>query len=833
MTEAAAKRFRLLASVVSVLLVLAAGVATWFYFQLRASLPQLDGTRTVAGLSTPVAITRDDLGVPTVRAASRADVARALGFLHAQDRWFQMDLLRRRAAGELAELFGPVALPLDRHTRPHRFRALAQTVLARLPPDDRALLEAYAAGANAGRAALRQKPFEYLLLRAEPKPWLPEDSLLIISTMTLDLQDADNNFEHSLSVLRDHLGPEAVAFFCPLSSPDDAALDGSTAPLPPIPGPRILDLRQHAATTTASAWSDRPTPDPQLSTFPSARPPDLRPGSNSFALAGEHTANGAALLANDPHLNLGVPNIWYRTVLEWPDASALTATAAGSSNPKPSSTARANRLVGVTLPGLPLIVLGSNGHVAWGFTVAYADTADLIAVEVNPVSDRLYKAPGRDDLLEIETRRDAIHVKGAPDEIVETPWTIWGPVIGHDAKNRPLVQHWLADDPAATNFEFRRLESARTVAEAVDVAHRSGIPAHNFLVADETGAIGWTIVGPFPKRLGFDGRLPVTWSYGDRRWEGFVPPEQVPTLTSADPSHPTRLWTANNRIVGGPALALIGDAGYDLPARAAQIRDLLAPLEHAKPADLLAIQLDDRALFLERWQKFLLAALTPEAIANHADRAEVRRLIEHWDGHASTDSVSYRLVRAIRLDLTKLVFEPIFASCQEAYPAFSFHGWNYEPALWKILHEKPLHLLDPKYSGWDDLTLSAVDATIADFRKQHLPLDRATWGNRNTARIAHPIGRGLPLGLGARLNLPPDPLPGDAQMPRVQSPEFGASMRLVVSPGHEEEGIFEMPGGQSGHPLSPYYRAGHLAWVRGEPTPLLPGPTRHTLTLTP
>jgi penicillin amidase len=244
MSAAFTQRTRLLVSITGIVLLLAVAAGGWMYYKLRASLPQLDGTRTVTGLSAPVAITRDALGIPTIRGANREDVARAFGFLHAQDRFFQMDLLRRRAAGELAELFGKRALPLDRATRPHRFRPLAQKVLAGLPAEDRALLNAYTAGVNAGVAALGEKPFEYVLIRATPVEWKAEDSVLIVYAMTLDLQDATNNYELSLATLRDKLGSEAVSFFAPLLTPNDAALDGSAAPLPAIPGPQLINLRQ-------------------------------------------------------------------------------------------------------------------------------------------------------------------------------------------------------------------------------------------------------------------------------------------------------------------------------------------------------------------------------------------------------------------------------------------------------------------------------------------------------------------------------------------------------------------------------------------------------------
>jgi penicillin amidase len=197
----------------------------------------------LAGLSAPVTVARDALGVPTVRAENRRDVARAVGWLHAQDRFFQMDLMRRSSAGELAEIFGERALPRDRAIRMHGFRKLAELVIARLPPHERAIVDAYAAGVNAGLGALSERPFEYVVLRATPQPWRPEDSILVIYAMTIDLQNETGRYERTLMTLRDQLGPEGLAFFAPLTAPDDAALDGSTAPLPPIPGPKTIDLR--------------------------------------------------------------------------------------------------------------------------------------------------------------------------------------------------------------------------------------------------------------------------------------------------------------------------------------------------------------------------------------------------------------------------------------------------------------------------------------------------------------------------------------------------------------------------------------------------------------
>lgn len=794
MNPAAAKRFRLLASVVSVLAVVAVCAGGWFYFRLKASLPQLDGAVALTGLAAPVQVERDNLGVPTIRGTNRADVARALGWLHAQDRFFQMDTLRRRGAGELAELFGKVALPLDRSTRMHDFRALAEKIVARISPQQRAQLEAYTAGVNAGLAALKAVPFEYVVLREKPQPWRPEDSVLVGCAMMLDLQGDQPGYERSLRVLRDQLGLEGVAFFAPLVTPNDAALDGSNAALPAIPGAALLDLRRPSTTTQAPARQGAPEAK--------------HPGSNSLLLAGTHTANGAGLLANDMHLNLGLPNTWYRASLEWP----------------------AHKITGVTLPGVPMVIAGSNGRVAWGFTNANIDTSDLVVVDMISGSSELYSVPHQVEPKLLDIRQTTIRVKGGKPVDVSYPWSIWGPIVETTSQSRLLAQRWTAHEVDALNFSLSEMEDATNVREAVAVAHRAGIPAQNFVVADAAGEIAWTIAGRVPKRVGFDGRLPVSWAFGDRRWDGLRDPEEIPVDFASGVG---RLWTANQRILGGETLTLLGDGAYDRPARAAQLRDRLATLEKATPKDLLALQLDDRALFLERWQKLLLAVLTPEAIAQKKSRAELREFAAKWEGRASTDSVSYRLVRSFHAAAAERVLAPIFESCVETYPDFEWAKFHSEDALWTLVNEQPAHLLNSNYHDWNALLLAAADDVVAGLDREHVPLARATWGRRNQLELRHPFSYSLPRFLTGWLNAPVVPLPGDNDLPRVQGTDFGASDRFAVSPGHEAEGIFHMPGGQSGHPLSPYYLAGHEAWVHGDPAPFLPGKAAHTLTLSP
>jgi len=770
----------------------------WLF--LRASLAQLDGKRTSPLLSGSVTVARDANGVPTISGANRLDLAYATGFVHAQERFFQMDLLRRSAAGELAELFGPKALPLDRSRRLHRFRARAAEVLARLGPQERAFLDRYAAGVNDGVNALGARPFEYALTGAAPRPWTAADSLLVVWAMYFDLQGNQEARELARGWLARNLDPAQRAFLLPEASQWDAPLDAPA-----------LSLAPAAIPATAPAWWGRKEAVPPRQLAGVGFVDSV--GSNNYALAGSRSSSGAAIVSDDMHLGLQLPNIWYRLALRFPDAQGAQ-----------------RRVVGVSLPGAPpLVIVGSNGHVAWAFTNSYADTLDLVRLDTDGDHAGQVRLPsGWETPAEhVET----ILVKGQAPERLSVRETSLGPI--REAGGTLYAVHWVAHSPQALNLEHLKLESSTTLDEALAAGAADGIPAQNIVAGDDRGNIGWTVAGALPRRDEAGRGLAVSFPLGGEgaapTWRELLAPAAHPRVVNPPGG---QLVTANSRQLSGPAAQLLGDGGFDLGARASQLRDGVRRLgDKADVAAVFRAALDDRALYVAGWRDRLLAALDDRAVAGHPDRAEFRRLLkDSWDGHASTASVGYRLAQQFRWSLYELVFAGANAEMAKLDPKASMlvATSRWPDVLTRLLDERPAAWLPPGYASWQDLQLAAVDRSILEVTKDGTPLAQASWGQRNTAAIAHPISMALPF-LKRWLAVPSDQLPGDANMPRVAGPKFGQSERLTVSPGREEEGLYDMPGGQSGHPLSPWFLRGHEDWVKGTPTPLLPGPVEHTL----
>lgn len=787
---------KFLALIVALLIVLP--LAT-LYALLHASLPRLDGTISAPALGAATSIERDSLGIPTITAANRADLAFGSGFVHGQDRFFQMDLLRRVAAGELAELFGAVAVQQDEKARTFRFRHVATEVLARMTADQRALLSAYARGVNAALESLQSRPWEYWVLGSTPAAWREEDSILVTLAMWWDLQYSGFASELAKRKINDKLaGSEcapawkcALQFYYPSRTGWDSA-NGLAAETPDS----ISALAALGAVFTPLQLPARAS----------------HAGSNNWALAGRLTATGAALVASDMHLNLRVPTVWYRARLRT----------------RPGASAAALDLNGVTLPGAPLLVAGSNTHVAWAFTNSGGKWLDLEPQECEAVADTELRTSHGSVPLSVTHELIRVHgadsvtfdVKSAPAGVLFLP---------EPGEGRCWFARWLAQLPEATNLNLQKLETAASVDEVLKLAPDIGIPAQNLVVGDRDGHIAWTICGRIPLESGaqrFSGQGPWT------------SPGQHPHLV--DPAS-GRLWSANARaiddahdeaLIGGDEASIGAD--YDLGARARQIGDDLAALAPgATPADMLRVQLDDRAVFLTRWRNLLLELLDENALRNHPRREAFRGLVLQWNARASIDSVGYRLVREFH-DRTESAVWRMSVRALDVTEELPLPD-RFERSLWELVTSRPSGKLPPEFASWRELLLAQLDIAIVKLTESCGELANCTWGARNVVRVRHPLSGALSY-LARFLDMPTFELPGDHNMPRVQDVQqgaFGASERFAVSPGYEAQGYLHIAGGQSGHPLSPYYRAGFAAWARGEPLPFLPGSVQHRLLLSP
>ena len=611
--------------------------------------------------------------------------------------------------------------------------------------------------------------------------------------MFMQLNDSRASKERGRGLAHAALPAELYAWMYPDGTSWDAPLMGEPREPAAVPGPEVVSLR--GVSDLAPAVQEA-----------GASP---LPGSNNWAVSGALTATGRAMVANDMHLGLAVPTIYYRArlLLVGPDARDVS---------------------GVTLPGAPFVIAGSNRHIAWGYTNSYGDYTDAVLLQPGSGANT-YRTP--DGEREFDVHAEIIEAKGADAVVFPIRETIWGPVVDDAAyPGGEVVVSWIAHKPDAVNLNLIQLETARDVSAALDVANTLGMPPQNFVCGDAGGNIGWTIAGRLPARQGFDPQLPADWSAG-AGWQGWVEPQDYPRVYNPD-NH--RIWTANARVADGSALDVIGDGGYDLGARARQIRDSLAASQTFTEPDMLAIQIDDRALFLVRWRELILSVLTDEAVAGDTTLQQYRDLVRNWLPRAAPESVGYRLVRAFRLDVRQRLFHALTAPVREQFGEAPLLTSNqFEAAVWSVVSQRPPHLLPAEHEDWDAFFMAAIRHNI-DYLQSHYsgPLSARRWGEINAAEIRHPLSNVLP-GASGFLDMRAVELPGDRNMPRAQATAFGAAERFVVSPGDEASGILHLPGGQSGHPLSDFYRGSYDDWAAGGATPFLPGPAQHTLTLVP
>jgi len=751
--------------------------------QDRASLATLEGEARLASLGSPVRVERDSVGATRYLASNQLDAARAQGYVHAQERFAQMDTFRRAASGRLAELIGPAVVAIDTSARETGFHLAAQRALDALPPRHRALLDAYTEGVNSGLAAMGGPPPEHRILGATPQPWEPIDSVSVAYAFSAALLTGSYDEIRIDGIEKAYADdPDTLAFLLPVTTRFDTLADGSTdytlLAVPPASEPADPD--------------DGPLVDPA---------PPL--GSNNFAVSGAHTSDGRAILAGDMHLSLTMPSIWRHEHIVFGDRFA----------------------VGVALPGVPGIVAGSNGHIAWAFTNVTGDFSDFATLEINPENADEYKTPT--GWQAIDERTEVINVRGGRPRNVTVRTTSWGPIVSEDSDGNPLALRRTDIAPEPINFALLDFVNASTLEEGVEIARGWRGPPQNVLIADSRGRIAWAMSGYLPARKGATGRAPLDLAAG-QGWVGELPPDQRPTII--DPQGGL-LATANNRTVTAGVAPLIGTQ-WDLGARASRIHEMLRSHGSSlSEEDLLAIQLDTKVDVYAAFVPHILEAIDVDDPSKRLRYA--RAIVARWNGHADADSREYRLVRWASRRVIHAAMASFYARIVETEPMWprgTAHEYV-EPAL-RLLEEQPLSRLPRGADSWRELIRLAVEHALDDIAKSDDPRVEIPWGERIPLRMAHPLSGALQW-LAPKLDMPSHAQHGDVLAVRVATPTIGASQRMVVSPGRERDAIFHMPGGQSGHPMSPHYRAGHEAWRDGSATPLLPGPTAHRLTLSP
>ena len=863
------------------------GARRYVHHLLVSELPQIDGTLAVPGLSAPVAVQRDAHGVPHIRAASLDDLVFAQGFITAQDRLFQMDLLRRHAAGELAEVTGPGLIEHDRIQRILQLRATADRAVSTLPPAQLHYVELYARGVNASIDLQRGNlPLEFRVLRYTPAPWTPRDTVLVGLVM---FQDLTNSFPTKLSreAIATRLPADLLADLYPVGSwrdhPPAQPIVDLTAPqeLPDVP----LDESQSKLTKPATKpGAPRPDSGTRESSVTTASPSDIlalahslmpsceecRAGSNNWVVAGSRTATGKPLLSNDMHLSHSVPGIWYQVDLASP----------GLSGPFHAA--------GVSLPGVPFLIVGQNDHIAWGFTNLGADVQDLYIEHLRGSgSTAEYQTP---DLAwhPVLHQTETIRVHDKPDVTLDVQSTLHGgiptPIISPllPTEKRALALRWTIYDPTTLSAPLLYVASASDWPSFLVAFSRFGGPAQNVVYADDQGHIGYHAFGQIPIRTYGASTppppapepapasnvpqtsptaapptaaattpppptpvspVPVDAVTSHYDWTGYIPFDQLPQ--ALDPPNGV-LATANSRVTpeGYPYTITLNWAD---PYRNERIWKVLTSRDHLSAADMLSLQTDVYS-DLDRVIAQRLAYAIDHSTTKDRRLHQAADILRNWNGVVDANASAPPIVLAARDALWQFLLEPrlgteLHSNTEgEPTPLWKLYAWGEKSyAAEQLIMHTPERWLPPGFANWDQLLTAAVSRGLTN---AHAPGDLSVWHHGPTypVEIEHPIYShsrilraliSLPIGTGIK------PQSGDTSTIKQVGRTFGPSERFTADLSDLDRSTLNLVLGQSGNPASPWFLDQWPAWYNGT-TFLLPfstaainAATTHTLTLTP
>jgi penicillin amidase len=781
--------------------------AWWIRHDMRATLPQLDGTLRIPGLAAPALVRRDRHGVPHIQAASVDDLVFAQGYITAQDRLWQMDMARRLAAGDAAQVLGSSLVAHDKLERTLLLLPTAQRIAAAMSPAEQRYFADYARGVNAYIARHRHNlptPFRVLMYR--PQPWTSVDSVLIGLSM---VQMLDEHWPDKLArqQITARLGPALAAILYPTGSRRDHP-PGNDQPSNSAPAPILSqaspDPSQAAVRLPRPAWSRGVTADLSrlraIDGQPACR--GCTSGSNEWVVSGAHTASGKPILSNDMHLEIQIPGIWYEADLEAPGLHAA----------------------GVTVPGIPFVLAGHNNHIAWGFTALYADTQDLYIEHLNRSGTAYHDATGWHRLT---VRHESIPVRGGPS----VPLTIR--ITGHGPILNPLLPHiretlslrWTAYDSNANQLPLFELDTASNWTSLRAALAQWWAPTLNVVYADDQGNIGYQAIGYVPCRPGGLAGVPIADDHHE--WQGMIPFNALPR--SYNPPQGL-LATANARVTptGDPMPLTLEWAD---PYRNQRIWQVLTGRSGLTPADMLALQNDVYSALDQLVAQRLVYAIDHARHPTNRLR-QAASLMRTWNGEVTTASPAAAIVDATRSVFWRMLLQPKLGS------RWTLYSWDESQyAEEQLLVHQPSGWLPRRYHSWNGFLAAMVTEGL---REKHAPHDLAHWqfGSWHVVEVQHPLWGMLPwfhnwTGVG------PLPQSGDTSTVKHVARTFGPSQRFTIDFGNPDAATENLVIGQSGNPLSPWYRDQWPFWYHGTTFTLPYGNTEvsqsttHTLHLLP
>jgi penicillin amidase len=785
------KGLRIFLWIIFIVILAIAGIVGYAYFVARSALPQLDGSVMVKGLSAPVKVTRDGHGVPAIEAASLEDLFFAQGYVTAQDRLWQMDVMRRFGSGELSEILGEDTLKIDREQRILGLRAAAKKSLSLASPRDRSYFDAYARGVNA-YIAERQKnlPVEFRILKYQPKPWQAEDSIVIAHQMVKDLNYYTLGDTLAREKILAKLGPELTA---------DLYVNHSWHDRPPT----VMreDLSDQPSQDSGDKDNDDDDDDddsgPDNAVTRRSGPgeiwaghaPEAVNGSNDWVVSGAHTVTGKPLLSNDMHLGHQMPNLWYEAHLK-----------AGNVD-----------VAGVTLPGMPYVIVGHNQRIAWGFTNVGPTVADAFIENFN-AKEGAYQTPR--GWQQPERREEVIHVKGQPDVTVDVRITRHGPIISEliPGETRQLALRWTLYD--GLHMPFFDVDTAQNWEDFRKAFSQLDAPGQNVVYADVDGNIGYQTTGHVPIRAAGDGSVPVSGADDAHEWLGYIPFDKLPHAYNP-PSGV--IATANGRIAPDDYPYSIS-AEWEAPWRTARIYHVLESGRKFAAADMLALENDiqsENDLFAaERFVYAVDHAAKPSARAK-----QVADLMRNWDGRMVASSTAATIAVRSSQELTRLLLEPRLGAApedsqQESTLSWRSYHWEMRTVwLQNVMLHQPKQWLPEKYPNYDELLTAAVEAAV---NASDAPKDLGSWhwGSVNAIDIEHPVLGKIP---GLRRWAAPGikEQSGSGYTVKAVTPHHGPSERFTANLADLDQSTLNTVTGQGGNFLSPYYMDQWKAWYEG------------------